>query len=200
MSRHIRGKLIALVSAAAVFCFSTSLVQAAEQGRIVGQGDGVSMFDGDIWGITNPPRGNDFISVSFGLYHGLALKSDGSIIGWGRNDNLMGTWTGQATPPDGNDFVAISAGSWHSLALKSDGTIAGWGWNYYNQAAAPEETGFFAIAAGDYYSVALWQCTYSVAGDLNNDCRVDIADFAQFASNWLVDCFNEPNNPACVHK
>ncbi|MHC4500778.1 MAG: RCC1 domain-containing protein, partial [Planctomycetota bacterium] len=89
-------------------------------------------------------------------YHSLALKSDGSIVGWGYNNH------GQATPPEGNDFVAIDAGSLHSLALKSDGSIVGWGSNYdvwtdvwYGQATPPEGNDFVAIAARWYHSLAL---------------------------------------------
>jgi len=40
----------------------------------------------------------------------LALKSDGSIVGWGNNLDSSGNWIGQATPPDGNSFIAIAAG------------------------------------------------------------------------------------------
>jgi hypothetical protein len=44
----------------------------------------------------------------------LALKADGSIVGWGNNAS------GQATPPAGNDYTAISAGHYHSLGLIGD--------------------------------------------------------------------------------
>ena len=43
-------------------------------------------------------------------------------------------------------------------------------------------------------------CEYALAGDLNNDCKVDLNDFAIMASNWLIDCTTNPENPACVHK
>ncbi len=60
---------------------------------------------------------NDYIAISAGAYHNLALKSDGSIVGWG-DDNY-----GQATPPTGGGYVAIAAGGVHSFALKTDGSI-----------------------------------------------------------------------------
>jgi alpha-tubulin suppressor-like RCC1 family protein len=44
----------------------------------------------------------------------LALKTDGSIVGWGWNHR------GQATPPAGNDYVAIAPGDNHGLALAAD--------------------------------------------------------------------------------
>src|SRR4030042_1164476 len=71
---------------------------------------------------------SNFTAIAAGEWHSLALKSDGSIVGWGSN------YYGQASPPDGNDFVAIAAGWQHSLALKSDGSIVGWGLNNYGPA------------------------------------------------------------------
>jgi hypothetical protein len=61
-----------------------------------------------------------------------------------------------------------------------------------------------AIAAGWYYSLGLKGsaavCLYNIEGDFNEDCKVDFSDFAAFAGNWLTDCFENPSNPACVHK
>jgi len=58
------------------------------------------------------PDGNDYVQVSAGQYHSLALKLDGTIVGWGNN-----SW-GQTIPPYGNDYVRVAAGGFHSLALK----------------------------------------------------------------------------------
>jgi hypothetical protein len=43
-------------------------------------------------------------------------------------------------------------------------------------------------------------CPYSVAGDVNADCKVDILDLAALAQNWLIDCSLSPTNPPCVPK
>ena len=104
-----------------------------------------------------PPAGNDFTNVSTGEAHALALRSDGSIAGWGVNLN------GQATPLAGNDFIAIAAGNNFSLALRSNGSIAGWGVNTYNQATPPAGTDFTAIAAGNDFGLAL-RSNGSIAG------------------------------------
>jgi len=51
------------------------------------------------------------VAISGGSSHAIALKSDGTVVGWG--DNTYG----QATPPAGlASVVAISAGGDHSLA------------------------------------------------------------------------------------
>ena len=120
-------------------------------GSIVGWGT-VAFDSGDL-------ASKDFVAITGGFGHYLALKSDGSIVGWGAGQY------GQATPPEGDDFVAIAAGRSHSLALRSDGSVVGWGSNTYpygfggsaecGQAAPPEGNDFVAIAAGGLHSLAL---------------------------------------------
>ncbi|MFC1636251.1 hypothetical protein ACFL5Z_15580, partial [Planctomycetota bacterium] len=66
--------------------------------------------------------------------------------------------------------------------INASGWIVGWGYN-------PE---------GESRAFLLIPCLYRLAGDLNNDCKVDFADFAVMASNWLVDCAFDPTHPACV--
>ena len=53
--------------------------------------------------MVTPPDGNDFVAIAAGHSHSLAIKRDGSVVGWGDNGY------GEATPPEGNDFIAISA-------------------------------------------------------------------------------------------
>ncbi len=40
-------------------------------------------------------------------------------------------------------------------------------------------------------------CPYSLAGDINRDCRVDLQDLVILAANWLIDCYTAPEDPAC---
>jgi probable HAF family extracellular repeat protein len=42
------------------------------------------------------------------------------------------------------------------------------------------------------------RCPYALAGDVNDDCRVDFRDVAILAENWLVDCESDATNPACI--
>jgi len=88
------------------------------------------------------------------------------------------------------DEKRIAAGGGHSLALRSDGSIVGWGDNEYGQATLPAGNDFVAIATGWDYSLAIRRgpCQYALAGDLSDDCRVDFADLAIMAANWLIDC------------
>lgn len=81
----------------------------------------------------------------------LALRSDGSVVGWGYN------YHGQATPPQGlTNVIATSAGREHGLALTSDGTVIGWGANYSGAATPPQGlSNVIGISARYSHSLAL---------------------------------------------
>jgi len=118
----------------------------------------------------------------------------GPVISWGSRAVSSSDF-------DCNDFVAIAAGWEYSLALKQDGSIVGWGWNASGQATPPAGNDFVAIAAGRNYSLAIREpCQYVLAGDVNDDCKVNFYDFAKMAENWLINCHLDPNDPECTPK
>ena len=116
---------------------------------------------------------SEVIAITAGYYHNLALKSDGMVWSWGRNDSGQlgdGTTTNSLVPKQVlSGVIAIAAGTDFSLALKSDGTVWGWGYNYYGELGdgtttnilVPQQisstllSGVIAIAAGDDRSLAL---------------------------------------------
>ena len=91
------------------------------------------------------------LAIAGGLYHSLALRSDGTVAAWGDNGS------GQTTIPVGlSNVVAIAAGDFHSLALKRDGTVAAWGDNGLGQTTIPVGlSNVVAIAASYLRSLAL---------------------------------------------
>jgi hypothetical protein len=106
------------------------------------------------WGnsdrVSDTPTGNDFIAISAGTFHSLALKSDGSLVSWG--NDFAGSISNK---PAGNDFIAIAVND-HSLALKSDGSIVSWGWDFNRQVSnTPSGNDFIDISAGEGHSLAL---------------------------------------------
>jgi alpha-tubulin suppressor-like RCC1 family protein len=99
------------------------------------------------------PAGSDFIQVSIGNNHALALKVDGTVVAWG---NANGNNNVTTVPAGLTGVVKVAAGNVQSLALKSDGTLAYWGktdWNLYNAAAAIRDA--VDIAAGESGSIIL---------------------------------------------
>lgn len=87
-------------------------------GSIVGWGVETSSTPGVLSQI---PDGDDFVDVSAAAGHAIALRQDGSLVGWGRN------FEGQTNVPAGNDFIDIATGIRWSAALHTDGTITLWG-------------------------------------------------------------------------
>ena len=81
------------------------------------------------------------MAIAAGASHSLALKSDGTVMGWGWNGVGEATGTPTTNSPNNLDFisagpvrvegevlsgvVSIAAGTSYSLALKKDGTVVG---------------------------------------------------------------------------
>ena len=97
---------------------------------------------------TREPPDGTFNTVAAGLYHSLALRADGSLVGWGWNDY------GQAQAPEG-EFTTMAGGTWHSVALRRNGTLCGFGKNEFGECDAPEGDDFIAVAAGLENSLAV---------------------------------------------
>lgn len=108
----------------------------------------------------------------------LALKADGSVLGWGANALGQlgdGTYENRLAPVAvsglGSGAVAIAVGLSHSLALKSDGSVWAWGSNNIGNLGNPAITGptsvpvpvvglgsgseVISITAGGNFSLAL---------------------------------------------
>lgn len=106
--------------------------------------------DATLTGLAVPFGLANILSVSAGN-HCLALKDDGTLVGWGNN------YYNAATPPAGlSNVVAVSVGAYHSLVLKSDGTVFAWGDNYFGQTNIPSGlSNVVEIAAGADHNFAL---------------------------------------------
>lgn len=98
-----------------------------------------------------PPGLSGIQAFAVGHLHGLALRSNGGVLGWG--DNSHGEIT---MPPNLTGVAALAAGDGFSLALQSDGTVAAWGRKDANQSKVPVGLSqVTAIAAGFTHSLAL---------------------------------------------
>ncbi|GAB5558881.1 MAG: hypothetical protein SynsKO_05280 [Synoicihabitans sp.] len=118
------------------------------------------------WGIDTSSSGADqipsglthVIELAAGRFHGLALRSDGTVVGWGGQTSSQLYDHDQEVPPSGlNNVVAIAAGQSHSLALKADGTVVSWGGQSISTPAKtpPDLRNVIAIAADNGRSFAL---------------------------------------------
>lgn len=102
--------------------------------------------------------------------HVLALKYDGTVIGWGDNSY------GQMNIPDSlNHVIAISAGDRHSLVLKDDGKAVAWGGESYGYSPVPEHiNNIVAISAGWNMTMLLDKNgnVYVMGGDLYGETSI----------------------------
>lgn len=109
-----------------------------------------------------------------GYAHSLAVKNDGTLWAWGRNDFGQlgdGTTTNKSSPiqiGSGTNWTDVAGGHVFSLALKTDGTVWAWGRNADGQLgdgtttnrSSPVQVGsvnitYRKLAAGWHHSLGL---------------------------------------------
>ena len=91
--------------------------------------------------LTVPVGLNDAVQIVAGLRHVLALKADGTVVAWGKND------AGQLNVPTGlTGVVKIQAGGDSNLAIRGDNTFVMWGSNLGHQTDIP--SGLINISSG----------------------------------------------------
>lgn len=89
------------------------------------------------------------VTVAGGYVHAYALKTDGTVLGWGTNSHHQ-----LDTPAGLSNVVAIAAGALHTVALKADGSVIAWGDNQFGQCDAPGNlTNVVAVAAGNFHTL-----------------------------------------------
>jgi len=115
-----------------------------------------------------PLGATSILAIAAGGYFNLALRANGTLLGWG--NNLLGQ---TRIPTDLTNIVAIAAGTSHGLLLKADGTVAVWGDYYYGQTNLPAGlANVVAIAAGAFHSLALKSDGSVVAWGYSNATNV----------------------------
>jgi alpha-tubulin suppressor-like RCC1 family protein len=122
----------------------------------------------------NPPPGlSNVVAIAVGASHALAVKSDGTVIGWGWNEAGEATGIPTTGRPNLANFssgpvrfdgqilsnvVSVAAHRGYSMALKKDGTVVAWGRmvnNLYPVTVPEGLSNVVAIAAGEDFCLAI---------------------------------------------
>jgi alpha-tubulin suppressor-like RCC1 family protein len=92
--------------------------------------------------------GSDWKQVSGGTFHTAAIKTDGTLWTWGRNNSGQlgnNTTDNKLTPvttfAGGTNWKQVSSGANHTAAIKTDGTLWTWGDNTDGELGINNATG-----------------------------------------------------------
>lgn len=160
-------------------------------------------------------------SIAAGTYHTVAIKSDGTVWSWGRNNEGQ---LGDGTTADSTQAVqvkaaggaaftgvkAVEAGSYHTIALKEDGTVWSWGTNFFgalgngseaSRSAFPVQAtdlaDVIAVAGGAYHSIALttggkvWTWGLNSFGQLGDGTSTDRSAPRQVMTDAAGNAFED---------
>jgi alpha-tubulin suppressor-like RCC1 family protein len=149
--------------------------------------------------------------ISAGQNFTLAIKSDGTLWGWGQNGNLLGlngNMANQSLPIQigtANDWMTVSAGANHSLAVKTNGTLWAWGSGIFGQLGngafnnatwtvtqLGTANDWLKVSAGSAYSLAIKNTGTLWAWGLNTTGQLGIGSIVNqnlptqvgISSNW----------------
>jgi len=140
---------------------------------------------GQVPGLTN------VVAVSARRFTSFAIRSDGTLWGWGSNDyGMLGIGNHSSNSkvpvqvPGLTNVVAVSAGEEHTLAVKSDGTVWTWGLQdratltmYLSPVQVPGLTGVIDVATSTHASYALksngtvWSWGDNTSGQIGDGTR-----------------------------
>lgn len=87
--------------------------------------------------------------LAVGFYHTAGLRSDGTAVACGKNDD------GQCNVSGWSGLIAIDCGAYHTVGLKKDGTVIATGRNESGQCNVSGWTDIVAIACTDYDTIGL---------------------------------------------
>lgn len=140
---------------------------------------------------------NEWVSISTGQSHAVAMGSDGSIWGWGHNGtgqlgtgNILNVSTVSLLSSE-KKWKSINTGFAHTVAIKQDGTLWAWGENTAGQlgigtkesmVTSPVKVGtdnnWKIVLAGGNYTIALkndntlWTWGSNSSGRLGNGLNI----------------------------
>ena len=138
--------------------------------------------------VSDLPFETNIAAIACGPEFSLALTEDGSVLGWGRNNN------GQTTVPSGSGHIAIGASVDAGFAIAADTSLVVWGNDYSSGTDCyprPTGTGFKAVVGGARkWAVAMKNDGSLVAWGYDSghhnvvDCPTNTPGFTQIAAGY----------------
>jgi alpha-tubulin suppressor-like RCC1 family protein len=122
------------------------------------------------WPMSAPAGLSNVVALVSGVRHVVALRADGSLVGWGEWE-----WGMTNVPPQLTNTAALAAGDYHTLALTKEGRVFAWGVDFQGQLKIPAPvTNAVVIGAGGFHSLAVtaWGQVYAWGRNRYGQCDV----------------------------